>query len=129
ARVNTNTIQMKLNGTPVAASITQTNQAGTNLVTFVQYQVSSWLPAGSSNTVVVSFLDTQVSPASYSKSFSFIVATNYPTIPANYAATVDPSSIGFTQRVFQGGTATLNSIANAETLLGGFLINPANGQP
>jgi GH25 family lysozyme M1 (1,4-beta-N-acetylmuramidase) len=51
------------------------------------------------------------------------------TLPADYAATADTTSPGFTQRVFQGGTATVSSIASAENLLGGFLINPATGLP
>ncbi|PWU14452.1 MAG: hypothetical protein C5B50_17275 [Verrucomicrobia bacterium] len=129
-QVNTNTIQMRLNGTLVTPRITQTNNAAdVYAVTTVQYQVPPSLAPGSSNTVVITFSDNNTpTPNSFTTNFSFVVA-NYLTIPGTYAATADTSKPGFTQRVFQGGTATVNSIANAENLLGGFLINPANGLP
>ncbi len=123
AQVDPTSIQMTLNGTPVTFSTTKTD-----LVTTVQYQVTSLLPPGSTNTVFVSFADNSPSPVTQTEEFSFVVA-NYPTLPASYAATADTASPGFTERVFQAGTATVNSIANAENLLGGFLINPATGLP
>jgi hypothetical protein len=123
AQVDTNTIVMTLNALPVTPTITQTNS-----VTTVQYQVPPMLPPGSTNTVVVTFADNSASPATQTNQFSFVVF-NYLTIPAKYAATADTTSPGFTQRIFQGGTATVGSIAGAENLLGGFLIDPSSGMP
>jgi hypothetical protein len=123
AQVDPTTIQMTLNDVPVTLTITKTD-----LVTTVQYFVSPMLPPGSTNTVVVTFADNSGSPTTQTNQFSFVVIS-YPTIPASYAATADTTSPGFTQRIFQGGTATVSSIASAENLLGGFLINPATGLP
>ena len=122
ALVNTNSIQMTFNAAPVTPAITKTG-----LVTTVQY-ASPILPSGSTNTVVVTFADDSGSPVTLTNQFSFVVIT-YPALPTNYLATADTSSPGFTQRIFQGGTATVGSIALAENLLGGFLINPATGLP
>ena len=122
AQVDTNTITMTLNATNVTPTITQTNG-----VTTVQY-ASSVLPSGSTNTVVVTFADNSASPTTQTDQFSFVVAS-YPALPANSVATADTTKPGFTQRIFQGGTATVGSIAAAENLLGGFLINPTNAVP
>jgi hypothetical protein len=135
AQVATNTIVMTLNGATVTPAIAQTNgviQASTgtqtNAVTTLHYHVSPVLGPGTTNTVVVTFSDNEAPPVSYTNTWSFVV-TPYATIPATYRATADTTSPGFTHRVFQGGTATLGTIHDAENLLAGFLINPATGQP
>ncbi len=122
AALNPGSVQMKLNGASVTPTLTPNG-----LVTTVQY-ASLALPSSSSNNVVLTFADNSGSPLTQTNQFSFIVGT-YPTLPAKYAATVDIAQPGFTERVFQGGTTTVGSIASAETLLAGLLLNPATGQP
>src|ERR1035441_10439493 len=123
AQVDPGTIQLTLNSGSRTPTVTKTG-----LVTTVQYQLPTMLPPGSTNTVEVSFADNSGSPTIQTTAFSFMVAT-YPTLPSSYAGTAAIASPGFTQRIFQGGTATVSTIANAENLLGGFLINPATGLP
>ena len=122
AILNTNSIQMKLNAVSVTPIITQTGA-----VTTVQY-ASPPLPSGSSNAVVVTFADSSGSPVNQTNQFGFVVAA-YPTLPAGYAATVDTTKPGFTERIFQGSPTTVNSVSLADTMLAGLLLNPANGQP
>ena len=130
AQVNPATITMTLNtATATATNVTSVTPIITKngLITTAQY-ASGVLPPGSSNNVVVTFADNSGSPTTLTNAFSFVVVT-YPTLPANYVATVDTSKSGFTQRVFQGGTATVASVETAETMLAGFLLNPANSLP
>src|ERR1043166_3267749 len=122
AQVNPATITMTLNAVTVTPTVTKTG-----LVTSVQYAPPQ-LASGSTNNVVVTFADNSGSPVTQTNQFSFVVVT-YPTLPTNYLATVDTNKPGFSQRVFQGGTTTVGSVAAAENLLAGLLINPANGQP
>ncbi len=122
SQVNQGTIQMKLDGTNVPAlNITQSNA-----LTVVQYSAPS-LPAGSSNWVAVTFSDNSGSPVSQTNVFGFIVTT-YPTIPTNFMATADTGQPGFTERIFQGGTATVTTTETADLMLAGLLYNTATGQ-
>jgi hypothetical protein len=123
AQVDPTTINLFLNATKITPLVI--TKAG--LVTTVQY-ASPVLPSGSSNNVVVTFADNSGSPTTLTNTFSFVVVT-YPALPANYVATADTSKSGFTQRIFQGGTATVASVETAETMLAGFLLNPANSLP
>src|ERR1035441_113127 len=120
--LDASSIQMKLNGTLVTPTITPNAPT-----TIVQY-ASSPLPSGSTNTVVVTFKDNSGAPVTQTNQFSFVVAA-YPTLPANSTPAADTITPGFTERIFQGGTATIASVATAETMLAGLLLNPANGQP
>ena len=113
---------MKLDGTNVAATVTQSN-----MLTVIQYSAPP-LPSGSSNYVVLTFKDeTAPSPVSYTNVFGFDVLT-YPTIPATYMATADLSQPGFTERIFQGGTATPATAEIADLMLAGLLYDTTSGQ-
>ncbi len=72
ATVKTNTIQLRLNGTVVAATL-GTDPASPGL-TQVQYQPPTALPAGSTNTVRIVFGDS--AGASYDQQWTFAVAGN-----------------------------------------------------
>ena len=121
AQVDSSTITMKVNGATVTPTITLSSP-----LTTVQYAVPP-LPSGSSNSVVVTFADNSGSPVTQTNQFGFVVNT-YPTIPPSYRATADTSQPGFTERTFQGGTATVASVETAETMLAGLYFNTANGQ-
>ena len=121
SQVDQSTIQMKLDGTNVAATVTQSN-----MLTVIQYSAPP-LPSGSSNYVVLTFKDNSASPVSYTNVFGFDVLT-YPTIPATYMATADLSQPGFTERIFQGGTATPATAEIADLMLAGLLYDTTSGQ-
>jgi len=122
-QVNTNTIHLTLNGAAVTPTITKTGG-----VTTVQYK-GNWA-SGSTNSVVVWFADNEPSPLSQTNQFTFNAAT-YPALPASYAISagaVDTSKPGFQQKVFQTDQPTPSTIANAETMLAGELVDP-RGNP
>ena len=119
--VNTNTIQLTINGAAVAPSIARSNG-----VTLVQY--SGMWASGSANTAVVWFADSQINPWRQTNQFTFSAST-YATIPASYAiGAVDLTKPGFAQQVFQTDRPVPYTIANAETMLAGQLFDAA-GNP
>ncbi|MDB6041171.1 MAG: nanM 1 [Verrucomicrobiales bacterium] len=97
ATVQTNTIQLSLNGAAVAAAIS--NDSSSPGLTQVSYHPPAVLPAGSSNTVRLIFTDN--AGAAYNQSWSFTVAGTA-TIPglltmeAEHFATNTPISINGT---------------------------------
>ena len=118
-KVNTNTINLRVNGVAVTPSITQTGG-----VTTVQYK-RTWA-SGSANTAMVWFADNEVSPVSQTNQFTFSAAT-YATIPASYAisaSAVDTTKPGYLQKVFQTSQSVPYTIANAETMLAGQFVDP-----
>jgi hypothetical protein len=118
-QVKTNTINLRVNGVAVTPSITQTSG-----VTTVQYK-TTWA-SGSANTAMVWFADNEVSPVSQTNQFTFSAAA-YMAIPSSYAISagaVDTSKPGYQQKVFQTDQPTPYTIANAETMLAGQLVNP-----
>ena len=122
SQVDQSTIQMKLDGTNVTSTVTQNNAMWT-----IQYPVPA-LPSGSSNYVVLTFADNGTPAVRQTNVFGFIVAT-FPTIPPSYMATADISQPGFTERIFQGGTATVASVETADAMLAGLLYDTTSGQP
>ena len=122
SQVDQTTIQMMLDGTNVTSTVTQSNSMWT-----VQYPVPS-LPSGSSNYVVLTFADNGTPAVRQTNVFGFIVAT-FPTIPPSYMATADTTQPGFTERIFQGGTATVASAETADAMLAGLLYDTTSGQP
>ena len=122
SQVDQTTIQMMLDGTNVTSTTTQSNSMYT-----VQYPVPA-LPSGSSNYVVLTFADNGAPAVRQTNVFGFIVAT-FPTIPTNYRATADTTQPGFTERIFQGGTATVATTETADAMLAGLLYDTTSGQP
>ena len=121
SQVDQSTIQMMLDGTNVPSpTITESNA-----LTVIQYAVPA-VASGSSNWVMVTFSDNASPAVSYTNVFGFIAAT-YPTIPPSYMATADTTQPGFTERYFQGGTATVASTETADAMLAGLYYNTANG--
>jgi hypothetical protein len=121
SQVDQSTIQMMLDGSNVLSpTITESNA-----LTVVQYDVPA-VASGSSNWVMVTFKDNGSPAVSYTNVFGFIAMT-YPTIPPSYMATADTTQPGFTERIFQGGTATVASAETADAMLAGLYYNTANG--
>lgn len=118
-----NTITMTLNGTAVTPSISKAGD-----VTTLAFNAPTATPfaSGSTNTIVVSFTDSNSRASTQPRSF---VVPAYTTIPATSATTqFTASSSGFQVRVhqidFTRGPGDANIIANAEQQLvagGGFL--------
>ena len=122
AQVDQTSVQVTLNGTVLnPATTSYTAPFTTNLYT------APTLPSGSTNTVVLSFADNGIPVVHTNVQFSFVVVT-YPTLPASYAATAVTSQPGFTERIFQGGSATVSTVELADTMLAGLYYNTANGQ-
>ena len=116
SQVDQSTIQMMLDGTNVPSpTITESNA-----LTVIQYAAPA-VASGSSNWVMVTFSDNASPAVSYTNVFGFIAAT-YPTIPPSYMATADTTQPGFTERYFQGGTATVASTETADAMLAGLLL-------
>jgi hypothetical protein len=122
SQVDQSTIQMMLDGTNVTATVTQNGSETT-----IQYPAPS-LPSGSSNYVVLTFADNGTPAVRQTNVFGFIVAT-FPTIPPTYMATADTAQPGFTERIFQGGTATVTTTETADAMLAGLLYDTTSGQP
>lgn len=127
-QINTNSVILSLNGTPVTPTITK---AGT--VTTVSYTPPALFPSASSNSVTLRFSDNASTPQSFTNTWSFTVE-NYPTLPSSYArpaGTVDLASSGFSAFVHQAraGANLPNDTARAEGQLRGTLIDPSTGTP
>jgi len=132
--VNKDTMQVKLDGSPVTASVGKTNA-----VTTIAYTAPSILAPGSTHTIGLTYNDTAVQTKTYSRSIDFTVQT-YATLPSSYAVGApDTSKPGFTLHVWRidaqdanGAEITLDpndTIAHAELELAGMVTNTATGQP
>ena len=126
ATVETNTIALALNGSPVTPSVTYAAPATT-----ITYQVppTGLLPAGSRNSVTLSYQDSAGNPLGAQWQFDVGVFTALPSSAAG--AVGSANTPGFLYRVAQApGDATLaNSLTRALQQLDGTLLNPTNGLP
>ncbi len=126
----TNSLQVKLNGTVVPVTITQSGSAST-----VTYITPVLFTVGSSNVVTAQFSDNAQPAHNLSALFTFVVPP-YTFIPPSAAlpsSAVDTSQRGFGCRVSQFDSGAYGvmaaNIAWAEAQLAGLLINPNTGQP
>jgi hypothetical protein len=121
SQVDWGTLVMQLDGTNVPNPVI--SQDGSFIT--LQYTPPA-LPSGSSNWVKVTFADNATPAVHQTYIFGFTIV-NYPVIPPTYMATADTGQPGFTERIFQGGTATVNTPEFADTMLAGQYFNTANG--
>ena len=124
ARVETNTIRVSFNGTPVGAAVTASN--GVTTISFKPgapfTDADGLLAPGSSNTVAVVFRDTSTPAYTNTISFSFAVVPAYTRLPETAAlppGAVNTNISGFLIRTYQVDALQPNGIANAEALLAG----------
>lgn len=118
ATVNTNTIQLKLDGQIVPASISYLAP-----VTTISYQTPSFLPPLSSNSVTLSFQDS--TSTSLGAHYGFYVGP-YVALPASAVAPIGSANTpGFIYRVAQApADATLNNnLVRAVQQLDGTLLD------
>jgi len=123
-QVDTNSVKLKWDGSPVTPSVSRLN--GT---TTVSYDPPGLLVAGSTHVVELVFADTAVPPRTNSVNYPFTV-DSYATLPAGYAVTaaeVVTSSPGFKLRTHQIAVDAGTSVERAELQLAGRLLNPADG--
>ena len=117
-QVNPATITMTFNG----AAITPSSAVKTGSDTLVKAStLPNLIPAGSTNTVVVTFKDGTGNTYSATRAF---VEGPYAIVPPSFAlapAAVDTSAPGFKVRSFQTATDNQNSLALTEMELAGLL--------
>jgi hypothetical protein len=132
--VDTNSIQLFLNGKKVAAQITRTNGN-----TFVLYSPTNLFAQGSTNTATILYSDTATPANAVSNTWSFIAQTGVPVLPVDLASptgTGDTNQPGFRAKIFQIWPASADpnqtlGLVNASTwteqqLLGLFGTNSAD---
>lgn len=124
---NTNTLQVRLNGTVVTPTVTRT---GTQTV--IGYtNPGIFFPAGSTQTVSIQFTDS--AGVAVTAERPFVVAPYTLFTPAWKTTDFTATSSGFRARVHQiAGTRTPgdgNTIAAAETQLADAMIDPVTGAP
>src|SRR5438552_6879162 len=91
-QVNTNSISVSLNGTPVTATI-----AKSGTITTVSFKSLAILPAGSSNSVRLVYTDKSSPAQTFTNTFQFTVQ-NYPTLLPSLkvpASAIDTNKPGF----------------------------------
>ena len=123
ATVNTNTVQLKLNGAAVSAQIDRAAPQTT-----VTYQVPDLLASGSLNVVALSYQDSDSN--SLGAQYSFYVGP-YVSLPASAAGPVGSANTpGFLFRVVQAPQSAnlANSFVRAQQQLDGTLVD-TNGVP
>jgi hypothetical protein len=126
----TNTLQVKLNGTPVPVVL---SKSGT--LTSVTYTPATLFSSGSSNVVSAQFSDDATPVHNLSALFTFVVPA-YTALPPGAAvptSAVDTTQSGFTMRLSQFDSGSYGvmaaNIAHAEAQLSGLLIDPVAGTP
>ncbi len=117
SRTQTNSIQLLLNGTNITSSAAiQQNTSGVT----IDYLPPTFLTPGSTNTITLSFNDDAAIPGHLTNNWSFITASNIPTIPTNYAQPVGSGNTpGFTVRCSQQTQDTTTTTARTERQLAG----------
>jgi PA14 domain/Bacterial Ig-like domain len=126
--VNTNTIALKVDGSPVVPTIV--TQAPPQ--TTIQYIPPANFASGSSHTVNLTFADNSTpTPITTTQQWDFTVIT-FSTLPANLAA--DPSfanlaSPGFFTRYSQIADLGSRDVSRAELQLANLLIDGSTGLP
>lgn len=131
--INKNSVQVKLDGSSVPASVGKTND-----VTTIAYSSGALFVSGSTHTIGLTFADSGTPPTTTTRSVDFTVET-YATIPPSYAVGApDTTKPGFTLHVnriddvdVNGAEVILqpNTIAFTEQQLAGTVTNAATGQP
>jgi hypothetical protein len=126
--VNTNSIQLSLNGQIAARSVSKSGS-----VTTILYNPPGLLASGSTNRLKLIFADRATPPAQTTNEYEFVVE-DYATVPSS--STVPRSSIiltniGFRVRTVQAraNAGLETSVARAEAQLAGTLIDPSIGTP
>jgi hypothetical protein len=136
--VVTNTVTLAFDGSPVAASVSKTNN-----ITQVAYATTNLLAPASTHTVTLSFSDNNVPPNNITTNWSFVVL-NYPTTAAaaaqpSGAVNTGSENAGFQMRVSQISAASIEAadgtsygylaacVDRAEAQLAGMLVDPMTG--
>ena len=122
-------IQLKLDGSPVVPPPTISSVGD---LTNVSFQAPGLLASGSTHTYTLTYDDTSVPAATYTKDVRFTVF-NYPTLPASYAnpagSATNPGFICRTALAPPGTPALDATIARAKAQLNGTLIDPSTQLP
>ena len=113
--LNTNTVQLSLNGTQVPVTFTK---VGAN--TTITYTPTSLHPAGAIEAKLVS--------SAFTNTWSFTVGS-YVTLTPDLKVTPDTSKPGFVYNVFANVAEQANTIARTEAALAGQLKDVASGDP
>jgi hypothetical protein len=93
--LNPSSLKVSLNGVDVTSQGTANKPAGSSTTTFtVALGLNQLLPAGSTNVVSVSCMDTRTPPVAVTGTRSFVVA-NYTTIDGSFATKTPASGSGF----------------------------------
>ncbi|MDQ6630777.1 MAG: PA14 domain-containing protein [Verrucomicrobiota bacterium] len=127
-QVNTNSIQLTLDGGAVAPTITSDGAGGTT----VHYQPSTIFASGSTHSVNITFADNGTpTPTTNTFQYGFTTATYNPlatnlAVPASYA---NLSAPGFFIRYSQIGDLGSRDIFRAESQLANLLIDGSTGLP
>jgi PA14 domain/Immunoglobulin domain/Bacterial lectin len=126
--VDTNTIVLKLDGSPVVPTVI--TQAPPQ--TAVQYTPPTVFEVGSSHTISLTFADNSTPTAvTQTWQYGFTVA-NFPTLPTNLVAApsyANLSSPGFSIRYSQVADEGSRDTTRAESQLAGLLIDSSTGLP
>lgn len=115
-KVDSSTVTVKLNGTSVTPVVSKTGD--TTSVSFNEFP--TLIPAGSSNTIVVSFKDNFGNPLSVTRDY---VQTDYAVVPPALAlpAGATTTTPGFVLKSYQTAAGNGNSLALTQDELSGLL--------
>lgn len=125
--LDTNTIVLKLDGSPVVPTVL--TQAPPQTV--IWYTPPSAYASGSSHTVSLTFADNSTPPITNTLQWGFNVAT-FPTLPTNLVANpsfANLSSPGFSIRYSQIADLGSRDVSRAELQLANLLIDGSTGLP